>query len=366
MNAPHPPHDPSQTDELVSAYVDGVAAADEIEIVEASPELMARVESMRSVSAMLGAPVAPPADAVREDHLAAAMGEFDRLFAADAGADATVTPLPQAAAEPAAASAPAAASTSGVTSLAEARERKRPRRLNMVAAAAAAVAILFAGIVAVGINTGGETTDVVAEASSDAAEPAAAIESRSDLVLPETEAASADEDAMADDAMDETAMDEEAMEDEEAAMDEAMADDAMDAMDSAAEAGAAPEPDAEAAFAAPLGDADESAADGADNAAQSRPVGFLGAFTTVEDLAEAATADLAEVPATKTAADRSTFLPPTDCSDIAQELTGLNDATLLSTAFLDDNPVELHATADDQILILSSTNCSVIESIPGS
>jgi hypothetical protein len=240
----------------------------------------------------------------------------------------------------------------------------------MVAAAAAAVAILFAGVVAVGLNTGGETTDVVADTATEAAEPAAAIESRSDLVLPEAEAASADEDAMADDAMDD-----EAMEDEEAAMDdamdEAMADDAMDAMeeesmDSAADAGVAPEADAEAAFAAPLGDADESAADDANNAAQSRAVGFLGGFTTFEDLAAAATEDLAEVTASKTAADRSTFLPPTDCSDIAQELTGLNTATLLSTAFLDDNPVELHATADDQILILSSTDCSVIESIPGS
>ena len=188
MNAPMLPNDPERLDELVSAYIEGEAAPDEIAMVEASDDLMAQVESMRSITTMLGAPVEPPSDTMREDHLAAALGESDQLFGA--------------AAPSAAASGPAGGgATAPVTSLAEARERKRPRRLNMVAAAAAAVAILFAGIVAVGLNTGGETTDVVAEAASDAAEPAtAAIESRSELVLPEAEDAAAS--TMADDAMD--------------------------------------------------------------------------------------------------------------------------------------------------------------------
>lgn len=369
MNAPIPPNDPAGIDELISAYVDGVAAPDEIALVEGSAEFMSRVESMRSVSAMLGATVTPPPGAVREDHLAAALGEFDLLFgdgATDTETGATVTPLPQLA-EPelvAAASAPALKQQAGVASLAEARERKRPRRLNMVAAAAAAVAILFAGVVAVGLNTGGESMDVVAEASSDAVEPAisSAIESSDQMVLPEdAEAAPAPTaaaarafeddamDAMADDADD--AMEEAAMDDD--AMDESMADE---------EAMEEEEADAEAAFAAPVEESDADAA----GATQSQPFGFLGSFATIDELATAANLDLNEVPATKSALDRTALLPPTDCIDIAQELTGLDAPTLLSTGFLDGNPVELHAAGDDQILILSSTDCTTIESIPAS
>ena len=370
MNAPIPPNDPAGIDELISAYVDGVAAPDEIAIVEGSDELMGRVESMRSVSAMLGAPVTPPPDAVREDHLAAALGEFDLLFgdgAADTGTGATVTPLPQPAAEPellAAASTPAPEQQAGVTSLAEARERKRPRRLNMVAAAAAAVAILFAGVVAVGLNTGGESMDVVADASSDAAEPAvsSAIESSDQMVLPEAAdtapaAARASEDdamdAMADDAGD--AMEEAAMADD--AMDDGAMEEAMDDEEAMEE-----EADAEAAFAAPVEASDADAA----GTTQSQPFGFLGSFATIDELAEAATGDLNEVPAAKSALDRTALLTPTNCIDVAEELTGLDAPTLLSTAFLDDNPVELHAAGDDQILILSSTDCTTIESIPAS
>lgn len=365
MNAPIPPNDPAGIDELISAYVDGVAAPDEIAMVEGRDDLMTRAEAMRSVSAMLGAPIAPPADAVREDHLAAALGEFDRLFgdgATDTGTGATVAPLPQRAPEPelTAASSPTLAQQPGVTSLAEARQRKRPRRLNMVAAAAAAVAILFAGVVAVGLNTGGESMDVVADAASDAAEPAIAssIESSEAMVLPEAADARSsngdamdEEEAMADDAMDDADM-AEVMEAEEAAMDEA-----ADAME-------VEEADAEAAFAAPLDDADAS--DATAGAAQSQPVEFLGNFATIDELAAAAIDDLNEVPAAKMATDRSAFLPETDCAAIAMELGGLDAPTLLSTAFLDGNPVELHAAGDDQILILSSADCMTIESIPAS
>lgn len=378
MNAPTPPNDPAGIDELISAYVDGVAAPDEIAIVEGSAEFMSRVESMRSVSAMLGTPVSPPPDAVREDHLAAALGEFDLLFGdatadRDTSTDATVTPLPQRALEPelAAASSPAPAQQPGVTSLAEARQRKRPRRLNMVAAAAAAVAILFAGVVAVGLNTGGESMDVVADAASDAAEPAIAssIESSEAMVLPEAaDARSADGDAMdEEEAMADDAMDDAAMEAEEAAMDEAdddaadaMADDAMADEEAMGEAAPEAEADAESAFAAPVEDTDTA------GASQAQPVGFLGAFATIDELTDAANADVADTTAVAAAKDRSAFLPETDCAAIAIELSGLNGATLLSTALLDGNPVELHAAADDQILILSSNDCSIIETIPAS
>ena len=78
MTAPLPPN----ADELVSAYVDGAAAPDEVAIVEASPELMARVEALQEVAGFLAGPVTPPGETTREQHLAAALGEFDRLFAA--------------------------------------------------------------------------------------------------------------------------------------------------------------------------------------------------------------------------------------------------------------------------------------------
>ncbi len=62
--------------ELASAFLDGDVTADERARVEAAPELMALVASMRNVATLIATAPAPTA-AVRESALAAAMSEFD-------------------------------------------------------------------------------------------------------------------------------------------------------------------------------------------------------------------------------------------------------------------------------------------------
>ena len=62
--------DPSERDELVSAYLDGEADAAERALVESSPELLERVEALWQISSMVGEPV--PVDIEqRERHIAA-------------------------------------------------------------------------------------------------------------------------------------------------------------------------------------------------------------------------------------------------------------------------------------------------------
>lgn len=66
-------HPSSDRDELVVAYLDGEAAPAERAIVEADPELMARVEILGEVMAMVGEPVMPPPPEVKRAHIAAAL-----------------------------------------------------------------------------------------------------------------------------------------------------------------------------------------------------------------------------------------------------------------------------------------------------
>ena len=66
---------PPNADELVSAYLDGQAAPDEIAIVENSPELMARVEEFRALGDLM-ADLPPIEPAQRDDHIGAALAEF--------------------------------------------------------------------------------------------------------------------------------------------------------------------------------------------------------------------------------------------------------------------------------------------------
>ena len=62
--------DPSERDELVSAFIDGEATDEEVALVESTPELMERVALLRSISEMVAAPVEPTIDR-REAHIAA-------------------------------------------------------------------------------------------------------------------------------------------------------------------------------------------------------------------------------------------------------------------------------------------------------
>lgn len=121
--------------ELASAYVDGQASAPERAQVEASPELLALVQSYRTVRASMQA-VPPAPAAARTAALSAALAEFDGLGATTSGE--TVTPL--------APVAPVAPPRPNVVPF------ERRRRWNRVLAAAAAVAIVgVAGVALAGM-----------------------------------------------------------------------------------------------------------------------------------------------------------------------------------------------------------------------
>lgn len=74
---------------LASAYLDGEATDAERRQVEADPELLDEVEALRQVRAVLGATTPPPPISVRESHLAAALGVWDRMSDLERSGDAT-------------------------------------------------------------------------------------------------------------------------------------------------------------------------------------------------------------------------------------------------------------------------------------
>lgn len=124
--------------ELASAYVDGQATAQERAQVEASPELLALVQTYRTMRTSLQA-VPPPSAAVRDAALTAALATFDSLGdVEDDSPVAATAPL-----------APVAPPRPNVVSL------DRRRRWNHVLTAAAAVAIVgVAGVALAGMFSG--------------------------------------------------------------------------------------------------------------------------------------------------------------------------------------------------------------------
>ena len=65
-----------ERDQLASAFLDGEATSEEVALVERDADLQARVERLRQVSSLLGAPVTVSSEA-KERHLAAALAQFD-------------------------------------------------------------------------------------------------------------------------------------------------------------------------------------------------------------------------------------------------------------------------------------------------
>lgn len=87
------PDDPTQDPTvLASAYLDDEVTPDERARVEASPELLAEVDQLRQVRALVAADVQPAPLSERESHLAAALDVFDQL-SPTAGAASTPTPI---------------------------------------------------------------------------------------------------------------------------------------------------------------------------------------------------------------------------------------------------------------------------------
>ena len=73
------PDEVSELTALASAYLDGDTTPEERAQVESSDELLAEVESLRQVRAVLGATTEPPPISIREAHLAAALDVWDRM-----------------------------------------------------------------------------------------------------------------------------------------------------------------------------------------------------------------------------------------------------------------------------------------------
>ncbi len=153
--------------ELASAYLDGRADADERARVEASAELTAEVERMRVVRAVLADVDSPPIS-VREEHLAAALGAWDRLPEGErTGARRDATPT--------GADATAVAAAASVT-----RTERRRSRSNAWwgAAAAAALVVVGAGVVLSRLGDPGGGDEVAEPAATTVVtdEPTAAVE----------------------------------------------------------------------------------------------------------------------------------------------------------------------------------------------
>lgn len=110
------PRDP-ELDELASAYLDGAATPDERARVEADPDLLAEVERLRQIRAVVSSSTEPAPLSVREAQISAALDVWDRLSDAERSGEVT----PAAGLDAAAA---AAITTPPSTSL-DARRRRR-------------------------------------------------------------------------------------------------------------------------------------------------------------------------------------------------------------------------------------------------
>lgn len=156
---------------LASAYLDGDVTADERARVEGDPDVLTEVDRLRSVRALLS-DVETPQISVREAHLAAALGAWERLPEAErSGARRDVTP-----AGIDAAAAAGAASVTAPTPLSSRRRTSRLSSTRWLTGAAAALVLVLAGGVALQLSTDDDTDDAAssAETEADATEALAA------------------------------------------------------------------------------------------------------------------------------------------------------------------------------------------------
>lgn len=161
--------DPTSIELLASAYLDGEVTPEERAQVEANDEALAEVERLRQVRAVLGATTEPPAISVREAHLAAALGVWDRMPETERAGQLTPSAGMDAAAG-------AAISTPAPTSLSSRRDRRSGRGTTkwLLGAAAGLAVIAGAGIVLQGLDSGNDSDSAgdASEAEAPAEEPA--------------------------------------------------------------------------------------------------------------------------------------------------------------------------------------------------
>lgn len=153
---------------LASAYLDGDVTADERARVEGDPDVLTEIDRLRSVRALLS-DVETPQISVREAHLAAALGAWERLPEAErSGARRDVTP-----AGIDAAAAAGAASVTAPTPLSSRRRTSRLSSTRWLTGAAAALVLVLAGGVALQLSTDDDAASS-AETEADATEALAA------------------------------------------------------------------------------------------------------------------------------------------------------------------------------------------------
>jgi len=373
---------PPNADDLVSAYLDAEATPDEIDVVESTPELMARVDSFRLVAGDLSEPLTPPAQQ-KEAHIAAALGAFDELLAgavteeADDGASAPSSSAVPTKTGPSSDTAESAEPVS-LDAARDRRAARNPRRFNIgIIAAAAAALLLFVGLGVLSIGRGGQSDDVAN--SADAPIEASVAESMDDRAMDDR---ATDDDATDDGGLSEFGSDSEAIRQEDAASpavqptaepfaaaEAAPADDAMDdadeAMDDAGEG--------EITAGADNGASDEAASDEAmdedsDSLADTdlaKSNFFLGEFEQEEDLqllVEELTAD--EIESRLAIAEELLFVR---CADIA-ELEQATQPTLVGEGLLDGADIEVHrvdgARNSNSFIIVAVDGCDPISSFP--
>lgn len=373
---------PPPFDELVSAYLDGEATADEVARVESSPELMAEVRRLEAITQRVASTdqIPPPPAGQREVHLAAALAAFDTSLGTTAGPSAAARPeLPE----------PTIVHTPDESSNVASLEQRRNRRTLFSGRAlgiAAAVALFFLGAAALFSFNGStsnpfETADVVTDAvdsASDAASDSAESVTESDMATQATEATSGDgvladatmdragamddEDAMADDeAMEDETTQSKGAADVEEAIEEEESAPAADTASDTAPSSAARAPSESALFESDSGDsamADDGGV-GADFFLASSIDPSIGEPYWLGELS------LREVPQ---ALDQRTsrVTPPlrTNCQLESPELDGNAEPTLLGLVTVDGVHVEIHRLpGTDAALLLDATTCVVLDEV---
>ncbi|MEM9042271.1 MAG: hypothetical protein AAGD33_20490 [Actinomycetota bacterium] len=335
--------------EVASAYLDAAVDAAEIARVEADPELLAEVERLRIVRALVSTSTEEASLSIRESHLAAALDVFDRMSPAERSGEA----IPAAGLDDA-----AAAAITTPTPLGARRSGSAPRPIGQWLLGAAAALLLVVGGLAVFRATQNADDDAdLAVESSEGATEADSGDALAEIELPLnvdsddaadgddralletddagdeaeadfTDTASADaEDAIEaeDEAMDEEeSADEEAMDEEESSDDGAVAAPESDASD---DGGVQPSPGPEIALPILVDDVD---------------LGDFGAQATYADGSTSADEPANTTSATTIDPERSTVLRCRDAFDFAF----VAGPALLDVAALDGSVADPSADPD--------------------
>ncbi len=192
----------AERDVLASVYLDGEASPEEVALVERDPDLLARVETFRTVrdTVAIRASSSGPPQGLKDRQLSAALELFDSQ--------------PVATPEPTPPESGAAEGVIDLTSRRRDREATKPgrqaERFSMLAAAAGAMVLLVGGVFLAAQVGGGDDSDSVAmELTADSAEDAEFIEPAAEETAEETAEAMADE-ALTEEMEEEEAVDSEA------------------------------------------------------------------------------------------------------------------------------------------------------------